>query len=328
MNLNGFVALDKRLNKMMPFITPTGVIIALFLGSIFTPLKPLVNPLFGIMTFFGAMKISAKDMVDAIKRPFFILAFVLASYIVMPLCAEIISFVFFNGNKDVGSGYNLIRAIPTAVVGSIWATIYHGNLAVSFAILMLDTALAPIMTPFLLKIFTGTTVYVDSVGMMKSLCIMVVIPFILGLVFNHFFAKPIKEKVAPVTNPLSKLILLLVVIINVSQVSNRIVENISWSYLIIAVAAVLLAAAGFPVGKLSCRIFKLQEKDTIAITFAVAMRNISAALVLAIDFLPPAAALPVIFSIVFQQTTAALMGHALFGKEPEKAEVQTKAAKA
>lgn len=315
MNLKSFVVVDKKLNKLMPFITPAGVILALLLGNIFAPLKPIVNPLFGVMTFFGAMKISAKDMVDAIKKPFFIIAFALASYIAMPLVAELVSFIFFNGNKDLGSGYNLVRAIPTAVVGSIWATVYHGNLAVSFSVLLLDTALAPVLTPFLLKLFTGATVHVDTAGMVKSLCIMVVIPFILGLIANHFFSKPIKQKVAPVTNPLSKVILLFVIIINVSQVSGRIIEDLSWSYILIAVAAVLLAICGFPIGKLSSKICRLNREDTIAITFAVAMRNISAALVLAIDFLPAPAALPVIFSIVFQQTTAALMGHALFGKD-------------
>lgn len=307
-------SVDKRLNALMPFITPTGVILALLLGNLFVSLKPIVNPLFGVITFFGAMKISAKDMVAAIKRPLFIIGFVLSSYIAMPILAELVSLIFFSGNKALGSGFNLVRAIPTAVVGSIWAMIFHGNIAVSLTILLVDTLLAPIMTPLMLKIFTGTAVEIDSVGMMKSLCMMVVIPFFLGLVFNRFFSKSIKQYIAPATNPLSKLILLFVIIINVSQVAERIKSDASWSYITIAIAAILLAAIGFPVGFMFCKLLRLDKSQSISTTYAVAMRNISAALVLAIDFMPAEAALPVIFSIVFQQTVAAIMGHVLFGK--------------
>lgn len=315
MNIDRFNSLNKKLNKLMPLITPTGVVLALILGSVFAPLKPIVNPLFGVMTFLGAMKISFKDMLDALKKPLFIIVFALASYIAMPLLAELISVLFFSANKSLGIGYNLVRAIPTAVVGSIWAGIYQGNIAVSLAILLLDTALAPFMTPFMLKIFTGTAVQIDSIGMMKSLVFMVVIPFALGLVFNHFCKKQIKEYLGPISNPFSKIVLLFVIIINVSQVSKRIIEEASWTYILVAMAAVILALVGFPVGYFLCRIFKLIRSETVSITFAVAMRNISAALVLAIGYLPESAALPVIFSIVFQQTTAAIMGHAFFAKE-------------
>lgn len=306
---------DKALNKFMPFITPTGVLMALVFWKVLLPLKPMVNFLFGIMTFFGAMKISIKDMTSALKRPLFILSFVLASYIIMPLVAQMLSLVFFPGNRGIGSGFNLVRAIPTAVVGSIWATIYNGNLAVALTVLLLDTILAPFLTPFMLRIFTGTTVAIDSLGMMKSLLLMVVLPFFLGLIANHFFARQIKEKVVPVSNPLSKILLLLVVTINVSQVSERLISELSWSYALTALVAVIMSVSGFPVGLGASRLLKLGRGETVSITFAVAMRNISAALVLAIQFLPEAAALPAIFSIVCQQSVAAVIGHRFFGRE-------------
>ena len=53
-------------------------------------------------------------------------------------------------------------------------------------------------------------------------------------------------------------------------------------------------------------------KEDVSITFAVALRNTNAALVLAIGFLPEIAALPIIFSIVIQQTLAAIMGKVIF----------------
>ena len=311
-NTAPFIKLNKKFEKIMAFITPTAVLIALIFGKYFVPLKPLVNILFGLMTFFGAMKISAEDMKAAFKKPLFIVAYVIASFLIMPLFAQLISKTLFSNSIIVGSGYNLVRAVPTAVVGSVWATMFNGNLAVSLAILLIDTLLAPAITPFMLKIYTGTAVQLDTFGMMKSLCFMVVIPFILGIIFNHFFKKQIKETIGPITNPISKILFFVEIIINVSQVSQRIVSEASWDYALVIVAALILSILGFITGHVVSRVMRLQKKEDISITFAVALRNTNAALVLAIGFLPELAALPIIFSIVIQQTLAAIMGKLLF----------------
>ena len=311
-NTAPFIKLNKKFEKIMAFITPTAVLIALIFGKYFVPLKPLVNILFGLMTFFGAMKISAEDMKAAFKKPLFIVAYVIASFLIMPLFAQLISKTLFSNSIIVGSGYNLVRAVPTAVVGSVWATMFNGNLAVSLAILLIDTLLAPAITPFMLKIYTGTAVQLDTFGMMKSLCFMVVIPFILGIVFNHFFKKQIKETIGPITNPISKILFFGEIIINVSQVSQRIVSEASWDYALVIVAALILSILGFIIGHVVSRVMRLQKKEDVSITFAVALRNTNAALVLAIGFLPEIAALPIIFSIVIQQTLAAIMGKVIF----------------
>lgn len=311
-NTAPFIKLNKKFEKIMAFITPTAVLIALIFGKYFVPLKPLVNILFGLMTFFGAMKISAEDMKAAFKKPLFIVAYVIASFLIMPLFAQLISKTLFSNSIIVGSGYNLVRAVPTAVVGSVWATMFNGNLAVSLAILLIDTLLAPAITPFMLKIYTGTAVQLDTFGMMKSLCFMVVIPFILGIIFNHFFKKQIKETIGPITNPISKILFFVEIIINVSQVSQRIVSEASWDYALVIVAALILSILGFLTGHVVSRVMRLQKKEDISITFAVALRNTNAALVLAIGFLPELAALPIIFSIVIQQTLAAIMGKVIF----------------
>lgn len=311
-NTAPFIKLNKKFEKIMAFITPTAVLIALIFGKYFVPLKPLVNILFGLMTFFGAMKISAEDMKAAFKKPLFIVAYVIASFLIMPLFAQVISKTLFSNSIIVGSGYNLVRAVPTAVVGSVWATMFNGNLAVSLAILLIDTLLAPAITPFMLKIYTGTAVQLDTFGMMKSLCFMVVIPFILGIIFNHFFKKQIKETIGPITNPISKILFFVEIIINVSQVSQRIVSEASWDYALVIVAALILSILGFITGHVVSRVMRQQKKEDISITFAVALRNTNAALVLAIGFLPELAALPIIFSIVIQQTLAAIMGKVIF----------------
>jgi bile acid:Na+ symporter, BASS family len=318
-NLSFFETSNKVLNDLMPVMTPLAVIIGLLLGDYVSWMKPAVNWLFGIMTFFGAMKISVKEVGDTLKKPTFLLAFALGSYIFMPLVAYAISHIFFNGNKEIISGYILLRATPTAVVSTVWTTIYCGNMAASISVLILDSFLSPVLTPFILKLYTGESIAIDSVGMMQSLLFMVLIPSFLGLVANHFFSHQIKRLWAPVTNPIAKLLIDIVIIINTSQQASSIIENASWQYLLIAFGNILMATIGFSLGFLFSRLLKLDREKTISVTFSTSMRNTSAALVLAISFLPSAASLPCIFGIIFQQCMAAIMSKLYFDHlMPEK----------
>jgi len=311
-------SLNRVLNRIMPLLTPFGVFLGLLLGSKVSWMKPAVNWLFGVMTFLGAMKISAKEMFSSLKKPVFFVAFALGGYVLMPFVAFIIASVFFPGNKELLCGYVLLRATPSAVVCTIWAGIYSGNMAISIAMLVFDSFLSPFMTPLILKLYTGASVAVDSMGMMKSLCFMVLIPSLLALVFNHFKADSIKKVWTPATNPLSKLLMVLVIMINTSQVSESIIANASLQYVSIGIANALMVVCGFTIGLLCAKLTKLERNSVVSVTFAVSMRNISAALVLAISFMPPAASLPVIFGIVFQQSLVAVMGNLAFGEKGRK----------
>lgn len=308
-------SLNGRLNRIMPLLTPFGVLLGLLLGLRVSWMKPAVNWLFGLMTFLGAMKISAKDMLASLRRPVFFAAFALGGYVLMPLVAFTIGSMFFPGDKELLCGYVLLRATPSAVVCTIWAGIYSGNMAISIAMLVLDSFLSPFMTPLLLRLYTGASVAVDSVGMMKSLCFMVLLPSLLALVFNHFKAPSIKKVWTPATNPLSKLLMVLVIMINTSQVSQSIIENASWKYVAIGIANSLMVVIGFSIGFACAKLMRLDRDSIVSVTFGVSMRNISAALVLAISFMPPAASLPVIFGIIFQQSLVALMGNLAFGEK-------------
>jgi tagaturonate reductase len=121
--------------------------------------------------------------------------------------------------------------------------------------------------------------------------------------------------VAPNLKPFSKIGLFFIVVINTSQVSERLIADASWIYLPIALACALLAALGYPLAHYLGKLANISLEDRKSVTFAVSMRNISSALVLAIAYFPPETALPVIFGIVFQQTICAFMAHTLYGRK-------------
>ena len=58
-------------------------------------------------------------------------------------------------------------------------------MGIALSILIVDTVIAPIITPFLLRLLIGSSIQIDSGGMMSSLLFMVVIPSIIGMVINQ-----------------------------------------------------------------------------------------------------------------------------------------------
>lgn len=307
--------LNQALERLMPILTPAGVVLGLILGSRVSWMKPSVTWLFAFLTFSGALGINSSSFLKVIKKPKNILVFFLGTNIIMPILAWALASLFFGSDPAIVTGYVLLLSIPTAVSGYIWSAIYKGDGALSLSLILVSTILAPILTPFTVNLLTQSEVAIDSTSMMLSLIKMVVVPSLLGVLINNLTKGKVNDRVTPTLKPFSKIALFFVVIVNTSLVSERLIADASWTYLPIALLCAFLTASGYPIAFALGKLAKIPLAENKSITFATSMRNISAALVLSIEFFPAKSALPVIFGIVFQQTVCAFMGHNLFGKE-------------
>ncbi len=97
----------------------------------------------------------------------------------------------------------------------------------------------------------------------------------------------VNDRVAPNLRPFSKIGLFFIIVINTSNVAERLIADASWIYLPIALACALLATIGYPLAHYLGKIAGIALEDRKSVTFAVSMRNISSALVLAIAYFPP-----------------------------------------
>ncbi len=113
------IGVNRVLEKCMIFLTPMGVLLGLLLGHRVSWMKPLVSYLFGFLTFSSALSISLNDFFSTMKRPKFMLAYWLGSLLIMPVLSVGLAYLFFSDNSGIISGYALLRAIPTAVVGTV-----------------------------------------------------------------------------------------------------------------------------------------------------------------------------------------------------------------
>jgi predicted Na+-dependent transporter len=297
---------NSLMDRFIPVMTPLSVALGLLFPDFFLPLRPYVILLFGIMTFSGALKLTAVELGAAIKSPAPILIFFFSSHILMPLAALCSSSFFFN-NPDVIAGFVLLFAGPTAVSGFIWAAVFNGDKALGLSLILLDTLLAPLVVPVTLSVFLGTKIAMDMSGIAISLIFMVVVPTIIGVALNETSKGVIPQKICPAIDPLAKLCLMIVISANSSAIAPAVKFNdpLVWG---VALLCALLTISGFLLSRLNGVAAKCGYEKSAALVIAGGLRNNSAVMTIAVTFFPEAAVLPTLMSIILQQTIAATLG--------------------
>jgi predicted Na+-dependent transporter len=305
-------AVNRRLERLMPALTPLGIVLGFLLPGVFIHLRPFVPWLFGLMTLAGALKLKAAEFGETIRAPVPILAFFVSTHVLMPYCAMLAASLLF-GDADTVTGFILLFAGPIGVSSFIWVSIFRGDKALSLTLILLDTLLAPLLVPGTVSLLMGAKVAMDMSGIAVSLVLMVVIPTIIGVTVNEISREKIPALVCPYLNPVSKICLMLVIAANASPVAKTIqFDNPKvWK---IAGMCILLSAGGFILSKLTAAAIRCNPTKSVALFFCGGLRNISAITTIAVTFFPESAALPALLGIVFQQTISAVMGKLLAAK--------------
>jgi len=306
MTRDSLLRLNHAMDRFIPVITPLSVALGLLFPDFFLPLRPYVILLFSIMTFSGALKLTAVELGSAVKSPAPILLFFFSTHILMPLAALFLSSQFVR-DTDVIAGFVLLFAGPTAVSGFIWSAIYKGDKALGLSLILLDTLLAPLVVPGTLSILMGTKVAMDMSGIAVSLIFMVVVPTIIGVALNETSKGAIPQKICPAVDPFAKFCLMLVIAANSAAIAHILKFNdpLLWKT---GVLCLFLTASSFLLARLNGVAAKCGNEKTAALVIAGGLRNNSAVMTIAVTFLPEAAVLPTLMSIILQQSIAAIMG--------------------
>jgi tagaturonate reductase len=291
------ISLNSALERIMPLIPIGGVVAGLLFYRVFAPLKPIVNALFAFITFSSALAISPKRFFGALTKIKPIALFLLWASVIMPLLSFTLASLLFT-DPNLVTGFVLLTSIPTAMVGYVWSGIYHGDEPLSLVLILVSTLLGPILTPLTVKIFAQKTVSIDTRAMIISLLMMIVLPSLVGMLVNHTVGDKRTKKITPSLKLFTKIALFAIVTL---------------AYIPIALLSATLALLGFPASHALGKLARLPLEESKSLTFAASMRNISASMVLAINYFPPMTALPIIFGIITQQSICAIMASVLYG---------------
>ncbi|PZE22107.1 bile acid:sodium symporter family protein [Paenibacillus xerothermodurans] len=302
--------LNKALEKFMPLLTPSGVILGLLFSAHLHSYSFLAAWIFAGMSFAGSLGSSFKDLGKVLMHPMPIIVNFVILHLFMPLFGWAAGTIFFPGDDLTQTGFVLLFVIPTGVISLLWVTLYKGNMALTLALILLDTLLSPLVVPFSLSVLVGAKVQMDVWHIMQGLLFMVVVPSLLGMAMNQWTKGNIKVVWGPRLAPFSKIGLFIVVALN-SAVVAPFLSEMNTKLIAIMLLALVCAPIGYLAGWAASVALKWQPEVTVALTFNSGMRNLSAGAVLAVSFFPPPVALPVIAGMLFQQIIASLYGQRL-----------------
>lgn len=303
-------------------MTPVSVVLGVIFAEQLAWMVVFVPWVFAGITFAGSLSTNFTDIRHVIVNPLPLLICVLFSFMVMPLIAWAAASLLFAGDAYTITGFILAFILPTGVMSFLWVSINEGNIPLTLSIIVISTLIAPFAVPFGIEQILGAHITFDSWAMMKGMLWMLVIPSLIGMTLNQWTKGSVKQTLGKPLSPFSKLGLAFIVGVN-SAAAAPFFKDVSLKLLVIILAAIALSSLSYLIGWSAARLFRWDWPTTVSLTFNFGMRNISAGVVIAAAYFPPAVSVPVIVGTLFQQFLASMYTVFLRRKHPQGKEAST-----
>ena len=227
----------------------------------------LIVPLIQIIMFGMGTAMSLKDFAGVVKMPKGVFVGLACQFTIMPLVGLTLAWSF-DFPAEIAAGIVLIGSVSGGVASNVMAYIAKANLALSITMTAIATLVAPLMTPLLMRLLANQFVPIDFVSMMISVAKIVLVPIVLGLLFNkvmHGRAKWLDR-----TMPLVSMAGIAVVLTIIVASGRDALLDIG---LLLFLAAILHNAIGYVLGYWGCRLIGLDEQSCRTISLEVGMQN-------------------------------------------------------
>jgi BASS family bile acid:Na+ symporter len=256
--------------------------------------KTLIVPLIQLIMLGMGATLTLADFTRVIKMPRAVLIGMFLQFSIMPLLGLTLANAF-GFEAAVAAGVILIGSCPGGVASNLMTYLSKGNVALSVTMTACSTLVAPIMTPFLMKIFAGTLVEIVFMDFVISILKIVIVPIAIGLIVNTVLRK-LNARGAWLDRYLS-----LIAMFGICLIIGIIIGDSRDKLLTIGLALVAVSIvhnlAGYLLGYYGARLAKLDESSCRTVAIEVGLQNGGMATALAINVVkdPLTALAPAIF---------------------------------
>jgi bile acid:Na+ symporter, BASS family len=227
----------------------------------------LIVPLIQLIMFTMGTEMSLKDFESVFKTPKAVLIGLVCHFTIMPIVGVSLA-KGFGFPPEIAAGIILIGSVPSGVSSNVLAFIAKANLPLSITIATVSTLMAPIMTPFLMKMLAGQLVEVNFMKMMFHVIEIIIVPVVLGLIVNKLIRNGAKwlQSVMPIVSMMG-ILMMLIVIVSAGR------DNLLNIGPLLFLASMIHHSTGYFLGYWSGRLMKLDEATCRTISLEVGMQN-------------------------------------------------------
>lgn len=299
------LAVNRFFEKHLLWVISASLMLGFLFYPAVSPWAKAVPWLFAYITFIMALDCGWRQFVGTLRFPLPIMLTLLVAHGLAPWLAFKLGSLVFGPESPYVIGLVLFTIIPFGVSSVIWVGLAGGHVPLALSLIVIDSLLSPLLVPGLLRLYFGRTIEFDTAAVMQDLLLIIVLPTILGVLVNAITRGQAKPWSAPVTLPLSRLAFAAVIMLNAAVIAPHVLDQKS-AALLLFLAAVGLTLIGYGLGFVGGRLLgKPELVKTVA--FLSGMRNVSLGIVIGNVYFGPAAALPVVLTILIQQPVATLM---------------------
>ena len=309
--------LSALISKYMAVFVILVAVIALIEPWTFKWAAPKITILLGIVMFGMGMTLRLHDFQLVFQRPKDVLIGALAQFTIMPTLAWLLA-KGFGLPPELAAGVILVGTCPGGTSSNVMTYLARGDVALSVSMTMTTTVLAPIVTPLLTWWLAGEWVDISLAAMMMSIVQVVILPIVLGIVINSFFAKTVQKivKLLPLVS-VAAIVLIVGGVVAVS--SQRILET----GLLIMLVVMLHNLLGYSIGFLIAKALHMNVAKAKAISIEVGMQNSGLATSLAMLHFGAAAAIPGAIFSVWHNISGSLAANYLSSRMDKDTETST-----
>jgi len=309
--------LSALISKYMAVFVILVAVIALIEPWTFKWAAPKITILLGIVMFGMGMTLRLHDFQLVFQRPKDVLIGALAQFTIMPALAWLLA-KGFGLPPELAAGVILVGTCPGGTSSNVMTYLARGDVALSVSMTMTTTVLAPIVTPLLTWWLAGEWVDISLAAMMMSIVQVVILPIVLGIVINSFFAETVQKivKLLPLVS-VAAIVLIVGGVVAVS--SQRILET----GLLIMLVVTLHNLLGYSIGFLIAKALHMNVAKAKAISIEVGMQNSGLATSLAMLHFGAAAAIPGAIFSVWHNISGSLAANYLSSRMDKDTEAST-----
>jgi bile acid:Na+ symporter, BASS family len=260
-----------------------------------------VVPLLMLVMLGMGLTLSAGDFAAVGRAPRLVVLGVLLHYTVMPAAAWLVIRVL-GLDADTAIGVVLVGATSAGTASNVISYLARGNVALSVTMTACSTLLAVVMLPAIAWLLLGRLVPVPGGEMVLAVAEVAIGPVLAGMLLRRLLG-PRVARLEPVLPLLSALAIAVVIAVIVGGNASRLAAAAP----ITLAAVVLHNSIGLAAGYGLARLARADEASARTIAIEVGMQNSGLAVVLALKFFTPAAALPgALFSVWHNLSGSAL----------------------
>lgn len=236
------------------------------------------------------LSVPSKDLKKALLNRKFASSSLIINFLWTPLLAWGLGAVFLSEHPALWIGFIMLMVTPCTDWYLAFTGIAKGSVALSTAILPMNLILQVLLLPIYLLLFTGVMKMVGMSVLLKSIILVLLLPFLLANLTTYIFNKRKQKEtytkiIVPFFENTQIIFLSLAIVAMFASQGRNLFENMN-VVMLLFIPVILFFIINFLLGRIVSHFLKMSYEDSVSLNLTTLARNSPIALAIAVTAFP------------------------------------------